>query len=200
MRKRRCAIFCAPLWCACEEQRALPESGGIFYTFFKVHRHFCVFLVYSHFSQPMSLPEAGCRCLNRADGDWYPLTRSSLSPLSRWHRDTKCELSARQADYYYTLLPLLPRQARGVAAPRRLTEERRGERRQDTTRRNTTGEQEESWEEESDVWEGHQWCWSFDFFGLLTFSMYLGSRLRCVKKQITHHKNQHPQHILAKTG
>ncbi|KAL7408610.1 hypothetical protein ABVT39_026257 [Epinephelus coioides] len=49
----------------------------------------------------MSLPAAGCR-LNRADGNWCPLTRSSLSPLSRWHRDTKCELSARQADYYYT--------------------------------------------------------------------------------------------------
>ena len=53
----------------------------------------------------MSLPVAGCRW-NRADGDWFfwcPLTRSSLSPLSRWHRDTKCEqLSARQADYYYT--------------------------------------------------------------------------------------------------
>lgn len=66
----------------CPRGAVLPEPGWIFYTFFKVHRHFCVFLVYSHFSLPMSSPAAGCR-LNCADGDWYPLTRSSLSPLSR---------------------------------------------------------------------------------------------------------------------
>ena len=171
MRKRRCAIFGAPLWCACEEQPSYLNRGESFIHSSKSTVIFAFFLVYSHFSLPMSLPAAGCRCLNRADGDWYPLTRSSLSPLSRWHRDTKCELSARRADYYYTLLPLLPRQARGVAAPRRLTEERRGEESADRTQphRNTTGEQEESWEEESDVWGGTSvGYWGISGAGVLT--------------------------------
>ena len=70
----------------CLRGSALPESGGIFYTFFKVHCHFCVFFfflfVLSCFNLLMSSPAAECR-LNRGDGDrCLPLTRSSLSPLS----------------------------------------------------------------------------------------------------------------------
>lgn len=80
-------------------QTVLPKSGWILYTFFKVHRHFGVFFVYSHFNLPVSLPAAGCR-LNRVADEWYPLTGSSQSLLSWWHRDTKCKPSARQADYY----------------------------------------------------------------------------------------------------
>ncbi|KAK5912783.1 hypothetical protein CesoFtcFv8_002621 [Champsocephalus esox] len=53
-----------------------------------------------------------------------PLTRSSLSPLSRWHRDTNCELCARQPDYYYNAAAAA-RQARDVAAPWRLKEWKR---------------------------------------------------------------------------
>lgn len=137
----------------CLRGAASPESGWIFYTFFKVHRHFCVF---------SCIPASVCQChCPRRDVavtvrmvDWYPLTRSSLSPLSRWHRDTKCEPTARQADYYYTLLPT---QARGVAAPWRLKEKRREERRLVTTRRNTSGQKEESWEEESETLNHKIW-------------------------------------------
>lgn len=95
MRKRRCAIFSHR--CDVSERSSLTWIGVNLLYILQSPPSFLRFLVYFHFSLPMSLPTAGCR-LNRADGDWYPLTRSSLSPLSRWHRDTKCELSARQAD------------------------------------------------------------------------------------------------------
>ncbi|KAK9529275.1 hypothetical protein VZT92_013381 [Zoarces viviparus] len=93
----------------------------------------------------MSLPAAGCR-LNRADGDWCPLTRSSLSPLSRWHRDTKCELGARQSDSYYAAAAVAASGERRSCTVD--TEKGRGERRLVTIRRNNSGQQAESWQEE----------------------------------------------------
>lgn len=81
---------------------ASPETGWVFYTFFKVHRHFCVVLVYSSLSRPMSLPAAGMSLEPCGWLDWYPRTRSGASALRWWHRDTECEPSERRADYYYT--------------------------------------------------------------------------------------------------
>lgn len=128
----------------CLRGAASPESGWIFYTFFKVHRHFCVFSCI-----PASVCQCHCPQLDVAGTvrmvDWYTLTRSSLSPFFRWHRDTKCEPGARQADYYNT--------AAAAAEPgerRSCTVERGRERRLVPTRRNTSGQQEESWEKESD--------------------------------------------------
>lgn len=39
----------------------VPEPGRILDAFFKVHRHFCVFVEYSHLSAPVSSPAAACR-------------------------------------------------------------------------------------------------------------------------------------------
>lgn len=72
----------------CLRGAASPESGWIFYTFFKVHRHFCVF---------SCIPASVCQCHcprrdvagNRADG-WLvsPDAQQSVAPLpmAPWHK------------------------------------------------------------------------------------------------------------------
>lgn len=103
MRKR----MCAPIGC---ERSSLAWIGvNLLYTL-QSPPSFLRFLVYSRFSLPISSPAAGCR-LNRADGDWYPLTSSCLSPFFRWHRERKCEPSARQEDSYNTAVEAAERRS-----------------------------------------------------------------------------------------
>lgn len=121
-------------------QAVLPKSGWILYAFFKVHRHFGVFFVYSRFNLPVSLPATGCRW-NRVADEWYPRTGSSQPLLSWWHRDTKCQPGAGQAD----TTRLLPRKRGGAAAPSRVKEERRAPTSHQTPQQPRTG----GWNHES---------------------------------------------------
>lgn len=88
-KKKVCHVFCAPLWRCCA---VLPESGRIFYTFFKVYRHFGVFPRLFPLQAANVIARAAVRRLNRG-----VLTRSGVSPLSRCrHGDTKCAAAARR--------------------------------------------------------------------------------------------------------
>lgn len=107
----------------CLRGAALPESGWIFYTFFKVHRHFRVF---------SCIPTSVCQChCPRRDVAWTVRMvtgipwRAAVCRPSPGGTVTQNASSVRGRQITTTLLPLLPRQARGVAAPWRLDEEGR---------------------------------------------------------------------------
>lgn len=125
----------------CLRGAALPESGWIFNTFFKVHRHFCVF---------SCIPTSVCQChCPRQDVAWTVRMVTGIP----WHTavcrpspgGTVTQNASSERGRLITTT-LLPRQAR-VAAPWRLKEG--GERRLVSTRRNTSERQGGSWEDES---------------------------------------------------
>lgn len=146
MRKRRCAIF-AHRWDVLVRSSLTWIGVNLLYIL-QSPPSFLRFLVYSHFSLLMSLPVAkGCR-LNPCG--WWVVGvpwRAAVCRPSPGGTVTQNASSVRGRQITTTLLPLLPRQARGVAAHRG-DWKRRGERRVVTTCSNTSGEQEGSWEDE----------------------------------------------------
>lgn len=104
--KKKVCHFCAPLWRWCE----LRSLTWIWVNLLYILQSLPSFLCFSSF-----IPTSVYKCHRpRRYVAWTVVmvpgipTRSGVSPLSRWHRDTKC---AAGRFYYYTAA------ARGVAAP-----------------------------------------------------------------------------------
>lgn len=123
LRKRRCAILRTPVMCL--QGVVLPESGWIFYTFFKVHRHFCVL---------SCIPTSVCQChCPRRDVAWTVRMvtgvpwRAAVCRPSPGGTVTQNASSVRGRQITTTHYCRCCRDRRGVAALWRLEEERRGE-------------------------------------------------------------------------
>lgn len=108
--------------CDAPVQAVLPKSGWIFYTFFKVHRHFGVFF----FS---CIPTSICQChCPRRDVAWtvYPMNGIPWRAAARCSsRDGTVTQNANPVRGGRITTMLVPREQRGVAATWRMKEKRR---------------------------------------------------------------------------